>query len=652
VIERKSCLHEHTSDARRDAHLRQPIRPRVCARARAADSRPRNLALAFSLLLIASAILLTVLLAPLAAAQELPPAYDLPGGITSTNLVVTVRAELAATKSTWKDGAGPPQLSTLNDRWQVDQVRPAYPYEFAYPGVAAAVGLDRMYVLAVPTGTDTASMARSYGKLPQVLESASTVGVGGTAAYLPDDPIFHRQWNLHNTGQAGLPNADINGPEAWELDTGEDTEVTIAIIDSGVDPHSEYADRLLPGINVKNPEAPDDTSDGCPHGTHVAGIAAARGDNGKGVAGVCWGARILPVRVLSGCTGTTLDCARGIIWAVDNGADICSLSLQYYDDDPMLRAAVEYADALGVLVVAAAGNLHFDEVAYPAKYEQCIAVGATNNLDGHHPYSNYGPAVELSAPGADIYSTWIDDDYRASTGTSMATPHVSGLAALLLAHRPELSHHEVRYLMAAASRDLGNAGRDAWFGFGRLDAYETLVAEVPWFDITDSSPPDGAIDARQPMAPDGSEPAGWQEIELTFDKPATFLVAAYFSLDERGSDGVAPKVVSLEHLDEYTVRLHLDQPLEPGTWTTVRCSLGEATIELGCLPGDVDGDGTSTPFDVLHLVDALNTGEELPAYRGDINRSGSTNSADIHRLLDILHGADGYAPGWNEQSLP
>jgi subtilisin family serine protease len=216
------------------------------------------------------------------------------------------------------------------------------------------------------------------------------VGIGGIAADAPapSDPGYPLQWALENVGQsvngvAGSSGSDVAARAAWHVTTGRATTV-IAVLDSGLDAHVDYADRLLPGRNI--PAGNADTSDQCAsHGTHCAGIAAARGNDGVGIAGLDWNARILPVTVLSGCSGFTSWLADGVIWAADNGADVMNLSLQYSVENQYLRDAIAYAMQGGSVIVAAAGNTGTAGVAVPARWPEVIAVASLNSIDSAAP---------------------------------------------------------------------------------------------------------------------------------------------------------------------------------------------------------------------------------------------------------------------------
>lgn len=288
-----------------------------------------------------------------------------------------------------------------------------------------------------------------------------------SAEIIPNDPGWGNQYNM----------TAIRAPAGWALNTGA-VWVTIAILDTGVDlSHPDLFVRILPGYDFVNND--NDPQDDHGHGTHVAAIAAASTNNGEGVAGVNWGANILPVKVLnSGATGTYSNVAAGIVWATDNGAQVINLSLGGPAPSFVLNDAVNYAYQRGVILVASTGNAGAPSVLYPAAYDPVIAVGATdsdNNLAG---FSNYGPEVDVVAPGMNIYSAYPGGGYGYRSGTSMSAPHVSGLAALLWGI-PGNGPARIRALIEANALDLGAPGWDIFFGAGLIQMDAAILPALP-----------------------------------------------------------------------------------------------------------------------------------------------------------------------------
>ena len=345
--------------------------------------------------------------------------------------------------------------------------------------VAEAIGLDRWVIVRVPKGTDTPTMASRFAALKDVVEIAQVPGMGGIAG-IPNDPSFNLQFGMHNTGQniqgsVGTVDADCDAPEAWDIFTGSGAPVVLAVIDAGVYGHPEFADRLLTGWNTVRNNSTDTSDSDCPHGTHVAGIAGALGNNSQGVAGANWGVQSLPVDVLTGCGGNTTDCGEGIVWAVDNGASVGTMSLQYYSYDAFFEDCADYGPANDVLLIAATGNAYASEVSWPAKFTSVMGVGSLNNKDQRSSFSNYGPNLDISSAGENVYSSYYPNTYTYLSGTSMACPHVSGAATLLRAYNSALTWDQVWDLLINTADDIGTPGRDDQFGVGRMNLYNAIT---------------------------------------------------------------------------------------------------------------------------------------------------------------------------------
>jgi subtilisin family serine protease len=288
------------------------------------------------------------------------------------------------------------------------------------------------------------------------------------ALLVPNDPHYWRQWNMPKIG----------AEPAWEITCGA-AGVVVAVVDTGVDlDHPDLAANLVSGYNFINQGASPQDDNG--HGTHVAGIVAAVTNNAVGVAGVAGGSRVMPVKVLSGAgEGTDYGVAQGIQWAADNGARIANLSLGGPDYSQALADAVNYAYGKNMLVVAAAGNEGSNSILYPAALPGVVAVGATDNGDNRAGFSNYGDALDIVAPGVNIFSTFWNDSYVYLSGTSMATPHVSSVAALVLSLHPGYTAGQVESTLKNNAVDLGAPGWDPYYGNGRLDALAALKDGLP-----------------------------------------------------------------------------------------------------------------------------------------------------------------------------
>jgi hypothetical protein len=286
----------------------------------------------------------------------------------------------------------------------------------------------------------------------------------------PNDPRYSTQWALEK----------VAAPAAWGISTGQ--SVLIAVLDTGTDmDHTDLASKVRTDIDWDFANGDDDANDDHGHGTHVSGIAAAATDNGVGVAGMGWEGMILPLKMLcADGTGTDADLAAAIHYAADSGADVINMSLGGPSDEgcpAYVQGAVDYAYAKGVVLVAAAGNHVGGEPnaeMCPANCRHVLGVAATGRDDSVGGYSNYGTHVSVAAPGSEIYSTLMGDRYGYNGGTSMATPHVAGLAALLRDRFPSYTPDQIASAILDNAKDLGTAGWDPYAGCGRIDAFQAL----------------------------------------------------------------------------------------------------------------------------------------------------------------------------------
>jgi subtilisin family serine protease len=298
-------------------------------------------------------------------------------------------------------------------------------------------------------------------------------------AVKPNDPLLSRQWPLRRLGAF----------RGWDYETGKGRGVTVGVIDTGVDPsHPDLKRNVVAGWDFVASD--DDPADDNGHGTHVAGIIGARPNNGRGIAGLSWGAGIMPLKscVNEGGCGA-FEVAEAIVYAVVHDARVVNLSLGGTGDGcpATYELVARFAEAGNTMLVAAAGNSAQagNPISYPAACPGFVGVGATTPTDGWASFSQYNEFVDLSAPGQGIYSTvppalgGVADDpqqpgYGPADGTSMAAPHVSGLAALLFAQQPDRTPKQVQQRMESTALDLGRRGRDPKFGEGRISLARAL----------------------------------------------------------------------------------------------------------------------------------------------------------------------------------
>ncbi|MGQ9555428.1 MAG: S8 family serine peptidase [Anaerolineae bacterium] len=351
---------------------------------------------------------------------------------------------------------------TENYGWFIDDIR-IYTADTSVPTATASTTPPAGTPVPSPTPTATPTPLGSY--LPVAFRNWAPQRE-------PNDAYYSSQWNLKA----------VRAPVAWGRTTGANGPI-IAILDTGVSlAHPDLQANLLPGWDFVNGDSSPDDDNG--HGTHVAGIAAAVGNNGFGVSGVAWQGRILPVKILDqDGVGDSLTLSNAIHWAVDSGARVLSLSLGSPYSSWLMEEAINYALSRGVLVVAAAGNVGgssgvpMGTAMYPAAYPGVIAVGATDAGNQVTPFSNQGPFVDVVAPGAGILSTYLigGGSYAQMSGTSMATPHVGGLAVLVWSVYPSLSGQDVGNIIMQTALDLGSPGWDAACGYGLMDAGQAVT---------------------------------------------------------------------------------------------------------------------------------------------------------------------------------
>ncbi len=297
----------------------------------------------------------------------------------------------------------------------------------------------------------------------------------------PNDTFWSAQWSLRR----------MQAPLAWTLNQGA-SSVAVAVIDSGIDlSHPEFTGRLQPGFDyVEWDSVPQDQFG---HGTHVSGVIAAAGNNGRGVAGSAWYVQLVPLRVLDrNGLGTASNIAQAIVAAANRRVQVINLSLALSGPSSAVQNAISIAVNNDCLVVAATGNdsqagFPPAAVSYPAAYPQVVAVAATTRWEERASYSNGGPQVELAAPGGEasdpIYSTSLNGGYAMLHGTSIAAAHLSGAASLLRGYAPQWSASAVRDALRNTADKVGStpyvAGRNDALGYGRVNAAAALRWSIP-----------------------------------------------------------------------------------------------------------------------------------------------------------------------------
>ncbi|MBM3267603.1 MAG: S8 family serine peptidase [Candidatus Sericytochromatia bacterium] len=355
--------------------------------------------------------------------------------------------------------------------------------EQALSGIARTAGLRYAEVVRRVEFEEPAPEPRQPGANP-----GDPVIVPGQPGAAPTEPIIGPRLpapvpDPRQGEQFGL--GLVKAPEAWQTTRG-DRNTLLAIVDSGIDlTHPELRGQVSAAFNVLTRTA--DVRDAKGHGTHTSGIAVAAAGNGEGGSGVAPGCGLLAVQISAqGQSGISVDpsrssdvlAAEGIAWAVDNGAKVVSMSFGFYRRSRPLEDALQYALDRDVVLVASAGNNHArndHETAphLPSTYPGVLEVAAVDRDARVAKFSNYGKTVAVAAPGVDVLSS-IPGGYAPKSGTSMAAPHVAGVAALIRSQFPGLDRAAVRQRIESSARDLGNPGYDDVFGNGLVDAAAAL----------------------------------------------------------------------------------------------------------------------------------------------------------------------------------
>ena len=353
----------------------------------------------------------------------------------------------------------------------------------AHGGKAARkLGNSNIHVVDLPPGLSEEDAVAKLSRRPEFKFAELDRKV--TMAMAVTDPYIGSAWHIGKIGAS----------TAW--DSSQGAGVTIAVLDTGVNvAHPDLKDRVVPGYNASSNNS--DVTDLCGHGTAAAGAAAATTDNALGVAGIAGAARIMPIQISfkdsTGCHAWASTIANGITWAADHGARVANISFVGIAEDAAVRSASRYMKNKGGLVFISAGNNNVDEnVAPDTGY---IIVSATDSYDKRASFSSWGSFVSLAAPGTSIWTTTSTLGYAAKSGTSFSSPVTAGVAGLLMAARPDLSAEQIEALMFSTAVDLGTAGRDPIFGYGRVDAAAAMAAARGYSAPTDTTAPNVAISA-------------------------------------------------------------------------------------------------------------------------------------------------------------
>lgn len=503
------------------------------------------------------------------------------------------------------------------------------------------------------------------------------------AKQVPNDEFYGLQWHY----------PAINLPQAWDITIGtridSGADVIVAVVDTGVFlAHTEFSGQLVSGYDfisdISNAadgdgidSNPDDPGDGAQlsssswHGTHVSGTVAANSNNSNGIAGVAWQAKIMPLRVLGVDGGSTYDTIQAIRFAAglsnDSGtvpaqvADVINLSLGGYGFSQAEEDAFTAVRDAGVIVVAAAGNETTSLLSYPASYAGVISVSATDFANARAPYSNFGSMIDVAAPGGNqgadlnndnegdgVLSTLVDDSSgsRVSTyafyqGTSMATPHMAGVVALMRAVYPSLTPVELDALLSAGviTTDLGSAGRDDTYGHGLIDALKA-VSEAQKLENGGALPPQPALIVATPnQLTLGTSSAA--SLVLSNEGDATASISGVS--DNASWLTITEDSVDANKLGDYQISIDRTGLADSSYLGTITFSLSTGSslqVQVTMDVGDVDKIGETGTIYLL-LIDS---DDEIVAEVGSVNLGDGSYSYSFDGIdvgsYQIVGGSD------------
>ena len=344
-------------------------------------------------------------------------------------------------------------------------------------GKARRIGNSNLHIVDLPANASEQSVVARLAHNPHF--KFAELDRRGTVAFVANDPYVGSQWHLTKMGV----------PTAW--DTAQGSGITIAILDTGVDgSHPDLSSHMVAGWNFADNNA--NTADVMGHGTKAAGAAAAISNNSIGVAGIAGQSKIMPIRVTAPNGSFYYSAvAAGLTFAADNGAKVANMSIYGALNSSSIISAAQYMKNKGGLVVTSAGNNGINE-GWSASTSM-IPVSATSSNDAVTGWSSYGGFVAMSAPGTGIWTTTSGGGYASVSGTSFSSPVTAGVVALMMAANPQLANTEVEQLLYATAVDLGTAGRDIYYGHGRVDAGAAVQAARAATSTADTTRPTAAI---------------------------------------------------------------------------------------------------------------------------------------------------------------
>lgn len=357
---------------------------------------------------------------------------------------------------------------------------------------AGRLGNLNVYVVTLPAAASEQAVANALAHDPNIKFAEVDQLIAPNLA--PNDPYYVNEWHLQTMG----------APTAWNTSIG--TGVIVAILDSGIDgTHPDLQGQLVPGWNFYDNNS--NTSDVFGHGTKVGGVVGALTNNGIGIAGIAWGAKLMPVRVTdTSGVGSLSAFANGLTYAADHGARVANLSFPVQSSSST-QAAAQYFINKGGVVFNSAGN--YGTLDSTPASNTLVSVSATDSTDTIASWSSFGPYVDVSAPGVNIWTTAMGGGYAAVSGTSFSSPLSAGVAALMMSVNPALAPSQIVSLLESTAVDRGTAGYDYDYGYGRVNAAAAVAAAAAAAAV-DSQPPSVSI-----TSPTGGTVSGIVPINVT-----------------------------------------------------------------------------------------------------------------------------------------
>lgn len=461
-------------------------------------------------------------------------------------------------------------------------------------------------IVGLPENANEQAFLHAFGQHAEVefAELDAAYPSGATA----NDPYFASQWHL----------TKIGAPAAWDTTTGS-SGVIVAILDSGVDPaHSDLLPNLVAGWNFYSNNS--DSSDVYGHGTAVAGTAVAATNNAAGVAAVAGGCRLMPIRVTdTSGMGYASMMASGLTWAADRGARVANMSFAVTNSATVTSAAQYFQGKGGVVTVSAGNSSTFDAT---SDNPSVLTVSATGSSDTLASWSNTGNNVDLSAPGVGIYTTNRGGGYGSWSGTSFAAPMTAGVAALVISANPNLTAAQVQEVLKQSANDLGTAGWDASYGWGRINAQNAVALA-----LTMSGP-----------APDTTAPT------VSIASPANgAAVSGTVSITISASDNVGVASVSVS-VDGGTLGTDVSAPYS-FAWNSLNVVNGSHTITATALDAAGNAAVASIQVTVNNVVDNTAPSVSITSPAAGATVSGvvsvTVNAADNVGVTKVVLFVDG-----------